>query len=305
MKNLLSTFENDFKKFINKFNKYREEKKFEKRDNKISIRINGLKTDDKDIDAKISIEKGLKPERGNTPTAEAIVNSFTIPSPFVLTIQNVEAEHDGTDGVVKVTTSQQLNGESLKSFIRFDPDLVYTVEANDYGFTLRSDKFDVEKSYALTIAKGLRGKIGGVLKEDYNGGVAFGELEANINFTNSKAVYLSKNGGRNMEVQITNVPKVKLIISKIYENNLLLAQRYGYTPKETRQGPDYASYGEEYEGDYYDDEYGSGDAMLGDVDLSATVSGNGTYNFQWTGGLAGQDNLQFNDLQVGLRVWFE
>ena len=80
----------------------------------------------------------------------------------------------------------------MKSFVKFDPDLAYTVEANEYGFTLRSDKFDVEKSYALTIAKGLRGKIGGVLKEDYNGSVAFGELEASISFTNSKAVYLSK-----------------------------------------------------------------------------------------------------------------
>ncbi len=233
-------------------------------DNKISVRINGLKTDDKDIDAKVSIEKGLKPESGNTATAEAISSSFTIPSPYVLTIQRVEAEHDGTDGVVKVTTSQQLAGESLKSFIKFDPDIVYTVEPNDYGFTLRSDKFDVEKSYALTITKNLRGKIGGVLKEDYNGSVAFGELEANINFTNSKAVYLSGNGGKNIEVQITNVPKVKLIISKIYENNLLLAQRYGYSPKESRKGPDYASYDEGYEGDYYD-EYGSSDAMLGDV----------------------------------------
>ena len=55
-----------------------------------------------------------------------------------------------------------------------------------------------------------------------------------INFTNSKAVYLSKKGGKNIEVQITNVPKVKLIISKIYENNLLMAQRYGYYPQETR-----------------------------------------------------------------------
>ena len=59
------------------------------------------------------------------------------------------------------------------------------------------------------------------MKEDYNSGVAFGELEANISFTNSKAVYLSKKGGKNIEVQITNVPKVKLIISKIYENNLV------------------------------------------------------------------------------------
>ncbi len=234
-------------------------------DNKISIRINGLKTEDKDINAKLTIEKGLKPEKGNTSTSESISSSIVIPSAFALTIQNVEAEHNGAEGVVKVTTSQQLSGESVKSFLKFDPDLAYTVETNDYGFTLRSDKFDVEKSYALQITKGLRGKIGGFLKEDYAGSVAFGEMEANINFTNSKAVYLSKNGGKNIEVQITNVPKVKIIISKIYENNLLLAQRYGYTPQETHNNVDYASYDEGYEGDYYYDGYGEGDAMLGDV----------------------------------------
>jgi hypothetical protein len=215
-------------------------------DNKISVRINGLKTEDKDIDAKIIIEKGLKPETGNTTTAETITSSFAIPSPYVLSIQNVETEHDGTEGMVKVTTSQQLTGESLKSFLKIDPDLAFTVEPNDYGFTLRSDKFDVEKSYAFTVAKNLRGKIGGVLKEDYNGSVAFGELEANISFTNTKGVYLSKNGSKNIEVQITNVPKVKLIISKIYENNLLLAQRYDYYPQESRSGPDYTSYGDDY-----------------------------------------------------------
>ena len=233
-------------------------------DNKISLRVNGLKSEDKDLYAKIIIGKGLKPEKGNTSTAENINSSFSIPSPYVLTIQNVESEHDGTEGVVKVTTSQQLTGESMKSFIKFDPDLAYTVEANDYGFTLRSDKFDVEKSYALTIVKNLRGKLGGILKEDYNGSVAFGELEANINFTNTKAVYLSKTGAKNIEVQITNVPKVKLVISKIYENNLLMAQRYGYSPKETAKGPDYASYNEDGEVDYSED-YGGGDAMLGDV----------------------------------------
>ena len=109
---------------------------------------------------------------------------------------------------------------------------------------IRSEKFDSEKGYELTVIKGLRGKIGGVLKEDYFSSVAFGELEAKINFTNSKAVYLSKKGGKNIEIQITNVPKVKLIISKIYENNLLMAQRYGYYPQETAR-PNYASYDEE------------------------------------------------------------
>ncbi|RYG43853.1 MAG: alpha-2-macroglobulin family protein, partial [Chitinophagaceae bacterium] len=73
--------------------------------------------------------------------------------------------------------------------------------------------------------------------------------------------YLSKQGSKNIEVQITNVPKVKLVISKIYENNLLMSQRYGYYPRET--SPTHASYDGGYEGDYYEGDYT--DVMLGDV----------------------------------------
>ena len=230
-------------------------------DNKISIRLTGIKTEDKDLNAKVTIDKGLKPENGMHSTPEAITTTLSVPSPYVLSIQNVESQHDGLEGVITVVTSQQLTGESLKSFVKFDPGVAFTTELSENGFTIRSDKFDVEKSYALTIVKGLRGKIGGVLKENFDGSIAFGELQANISFTNSKAVYLSKKGSRNIEVRITNVPKVKLIISKIYENNLLLAQRYGYSPQESRAS--YATY-DDNDGEYYYDEE-SGDATLGDV----------------------------------------
>ncbi len=231
-------------------------------DNKISVRINGIKSEDRNFETKMTIEKGLKPEKGQTSTTEKITNMFSIPSPFVLSIQKVEAEHDGTEGVVKVTTSQQPTAENLRSFIKFEPDLTYSVEPNENGFTVRSEKFDIEKSYAFTVVKDLRGKIGGFLKENYDGSVAFGELEAGISFTNSKAVYLSRKGSKNLEVQITNVPKVKLIISKIYENNLLPAHRYGYSPQESRAR--YASHDEGYDGDYYY-ESDNNEGVLGDV----------------------------------------
>ncbi|HEU4573427.1 MAG TPA: MG2 domain-containing protein, partial [Chitinophagaceae bacterium] len=225
---------------------------------KISLRINHLKTEDKDYETNIVIDKGLRPEGGSNATGEVMKTGFAIPSPYVLTVQQVEANDDGTEGTVKVVTSQQLTGENLASFVKLDPQVKYSVELNDDGFTIRSDKFDVEKSYSLTISKGLRGKIGGTLREDYYGSVAFGELEANIRFTNNKAVYLSKNGGKNIEVQITNVPRVKLVISKIYENNLLLAGRYGYYPNENSNDAGNAS----DEGDYYDN---GSDVQLGDV----------------------------------------
>ena len=228
---------------------------------KISLTLMDLKPEDKDHSAGIVVEKGIKPEKGINRTAETMKQSLIIPSPYVLTIQNMEMSHDGMEGTVQVFTSQQPENESLKSFIKIDPGLSYTVSSNERGLVIRSENFDVEKSYMISIAKGLKGRIGGVLKEEYSGGVAFGELEANISFTNTKAVYLSGKGNRNIEVRITNVARVKLVVSKIYENNLLHAGRYGYYPQETRSAP--GSYGEEEYG-YYGDE-GYADAVLGDV----------------------------------------
>jgi uncharacterized protein YfaS (alpha-2-macroglobulin family) len=229
--------------------------------NQVIVRLNNFKGEDKNYEAKIKIAKGLVPQNGNKSTEEDLEALLSIPSPYVLNINNVESEHDGMEGTVRISTSQQLTGENISSLITFEPAVKYTVEYDDFGITLRSGKFNAEESYALTIAKGLRGKIGGVLKENYNGSVAFGRIESSIRFANSKAVYLSKKGGGNIEVRITNIPKVKLIISKIYENNLLMADRNGYYPKDDSEDDEayegngeYASYQEDYI-----------DAMAGDV----------------------------------------
>ncbi|HYC41136.1 MAG TPA: MG2 domain-containing protein [Chitinophagaceae bacterium] len=230
-------------------------------DNRISVRVEGLKAEDKDRSAEVTISRGLKPESGATATDEEIRASVQIPSPFVLTIQNVESEHDGLEGTVRVTTSQQVLPDNIRSYLRLDPAVNFAIEGWENGFIIRSDRFDVEKSYDINIARNLRGKIGGVLKEDYSGNIAFGELEAGISFTNSRAVYLSRNGGKNIEVQVTNVEKIRLVVSKIYENNLLLAHRYGYYPQETESR--FSSYGGE--DDYYQEVRESSDAAFGDV----------------------------------------
>jgi hypothetical protein len=230
--------------------------------NVIAVRLNAFKAEDKNYETEISIDKGLKPDKGGNSTAEAIKTLLSIPSPYVLTINNVESEHDGTEGIVHIYTSQQLTGQNISSFIKFDPAVAYTVVYEEDGVTLHSDKFDPENSYTFTIGTGLRGNVGGVLKEEYNGSVAFGQLESNVKFNNSKAVYLSKNGGGNVEVTITNTPKIKLIISKIYESNLLMADRYGYEPADNDNSESgEAMYASDEEGSY--DNYN--DNMAGDV----------------------------------------
>jgi hypothetical protein len=49
----------------------------------------------------------------------------------------------------------------------------------------------------------------------------------------------------------------------------------------------------------------SGDVLMGTADIKAQVPANGAVmNFKWALGLASQNSLDFNDLQVGLRIWF-
>jgi uncharacterized protein YfaS (alpha-2-macroglobulin family) len=203
-------------------------------DDRISLRLTNLKMEDKTVAAKISIDKGLIPEGGTNGIKEPIEVQASIPSPFVLQVNEVNTEHDGTMGSIKVLTSQQVVPANLAAYVKLEPSVKFTVEPSDGGFTIRSDNFDQTKSYSLTLVKGMRGRIGGVLHEEYTTNVTFGELEPSISFANDKGVYLSARGSQNIELKIINVPKIRIVVSKIYESNLLAAQRYGYTPNDSR-----------------------------------------------------------------------
>jgi hypothetical protein len=199
---------------------------------KISIRLSNIPAEDKDYEIKLLLDKGLLPIGGSNGTTDIASASAMVPSPFVLRINEVEASPEGAGGTVQVTTSQQISSTDLAAYIQLDPAVKFTTEKTETGFLIHSDGFNLEKAYQLTIKKGLRGQIGGSLTEDYVNNLAFGALEPAISFQNSKGIYLSGKGEKNIEVRITNVAKVKLVISRIYENNLLATQNRSYYPHE-------------------------------------------------------------------------
>lgn len=47
-----------------------------------------------------------------------------------------------------------------------------------------------------------------------------------------------------------------------------------------------------------------GDVLIGSIDIASEVDGNDSYTFQWLLAKAAQDNLNFNDCAVGLRIWY-
>jgi len=47
-----------------------------------------------------------------------------------------------------------------------------------------------------------------------------------------------------------------------------------------------------------------GDVVIGDNDVAARVDGNDTYDFQWLNAKAHLANIQFNDIQMGIKIWY-
>ncbi len=241
----------------------------------MQLRIPTLKPEDRDISLLLALNKGLVPSGGSNPTPEEAKAELVLPSPFVLVIQDIRPEHDGAGGKIFFTTSQPVESANLAAALRFSPAVKFSAEATEEGFVISSDQFSMEKSYAVEVGKSLRGRLGGQLPETYQNNIAFGQLEPAISFAGNKATYLSAMGNRNIAIRITNVPKIRVIVSKIYESNLLAARRYGYYPKEKDNEEAYWEYDE------------GGDATLGDImyekeiDTRSLPQANGSRLFQF------------------------
>ena len=105
---------------------------------RISLRLVNLKLEDKTLDAKISIDKGLLPQGGTNGLKEKIEMTSPIPSPFVLTVNDATTDHDGETGSIHVQTSQQVNANAPEQL---------TFRFCDVGVSGADDH--VDGSYAL------------------------------------------------------------------------------------------------------------------------------------------------------------
>ncbi len=220
----------------------------------IKAKIQGIKAEDRDYKVTLTVQKGTKPEGGKNGLEENKEYSGQLASPFVLLINEVTTEHDGTIGTVYVRTNQVITGNELSAFVSIDPAVKYSVETTDNGLLITSPNFSAENSYRFILKPGLKGQLGGVLKESYETQLTFGELEPSLSFANNKAVYLGAAGQKNIELRITNVPKIRITVSKVYENNLLVSETYGYEPRERNEDS------EDY--DYYGSDFNMGDVLF-------------------------------------------
>ncbi len=253
---------------------------------KISLVVNGLGKDDKTLDAKLTIAEGLTAYGGTEKTTEKYVEKIEIPSPFKLEISEIVANHDGIEGTVTVYTTQKVNESEVQNYLKMEPKAKYKIEVLSNSFIIRSSEFSLEAKYDVTIEKGLTGALGGELKRKFSQPVSFGKVEPTIRFNDRDEFYVSGKGSGNIEVTIFNVPKVKVQITKLYENNITR-----YLKRHSFGSSSHTNYDEYYYEDYYYNDCSEDIGSLGDVVLTQEYETNELQRY----GLSRILNLNFED----------
>ncbi len=187
----------------------------------VTVLVPDVIMEDKVYSSKLIIGSGLKASNGKSATKNLFEELLEIQSPYRFSILNVNTTHDGTQGIIEIATTQQVSEIDIKSFIGITPKITYEIDIKSQSFTIVSEEFDVNHKYELIVRENLKGTLGGKLKFDFNQDISFGKLRPQIKFNDQKSVYLAGKGHRNLEVSIINVPKVKVKITKLYQNNIL------------------------------------------------------------------------------------
>lgn len=274
----------------------------------------------------ILLDKGLSIANFNYKTKEEISLQTALPDLKTLEILDVQHGFENNTGFIKVITNQQLNPELPQGFFKIEVEnkdkkeeetnennvqiqydslgnpvqvkvaanpkedkhhsqISTKVEFTENGVIFWGD-FNETDNYILTLSTKTGSALGVSLESDFVKDVYFGEMPPTISFLNKKAIYLSSKGNKNIGLNIVNVPKVNVKISKIYANNILQFMRnnryqdYNYSSDglEATQAKTYT---------YYDDDSG----LLSDVIVQKTIE---TGNLPKTHGISAM-NLSLPD----------
>lgn len=153
-------------------------------------------------------------------TSSAMEWNGTISPVTALEFSGTETTFENGEGIIRLFTNQPVSTNNIEKLISVYPSPVYRIEQSESGLTLRGG-FSAGSTYDITVNRAVQGLLGGSLKEDYYTSISFGQQEPGIAFVNQKGMYLTSKGSRKIGIQIINMPKVKVSVYKIYENNIL------------------------------------------------------------------------------------
>lgn len=187
----------------------------------------------------IIVKSGLKSIYGKKPLHEDQAFRYELEPISKLAITNVYSGYEGKKGWIEVRTTQMVDKDKLEKFVTFEPDIEGRFYVTENSFRFEGD-FINAASIKMVIKKGLPGLFGGKLEFDYEQLITMANVQPSINFTDKQGKYLMLTGQKNLQVDIVNIDKVDVEVSKVYKNNLLhFLNSHRYMYYNNRYNPNY------------------------------------------------------------------
>jgi len=200
---------------------------------------------DKAIPVRLSISKGLTMPGSTYHTTQTIDREIELPSRRQMQVTEVATAFEEGQERIYVFTTQPVTNADLYSVVSISPRRDFSIERLENGLVVKGN-FSGQENYTITISGNLAGVAGKELGKDYRHPVTFQTSQPTVAFVNQKSIYLSSQGSRDIALSLAQVPRIKVSIGKVYENNIL---RY------LQDGKMYDGFYDEEADEYYGSNY--------------------------------------------------
>ncbi len=155
---------------------------------------------------------------------------------------------DGTNGWIKIRTSQEVDSDVARAAVTLEPTREFTVRNDGDGFTLLGT-FEPGATFRIRVRSGLTSVLGGKTDHEYEADLVIGNIAPSFSFVSSSGMYMMLGGEKTIELKTVNLPRLAVRVSQIFQNNLVFFLNGG-------RFYDYSYYGE------YGDEEGSSQSWV-------------------------------------------
>ena len=173
----------------------------------------------------LTIAAGLPSEAGPLGLEKAV--SVELKRSLVMELRDSRAESSMEGGRIIIETTAPVDFAKAAAFIELSPKKEFTVEPYGGGFALSSKGFGPQDRVKVTVKKGFPGLSGRSLAADWSRAFIFPDVEPSVRFPEAGGV-ISPEGSLRVPVESVNYDKLRVIVWRLYDNNIPLASRGGF-----------------------------------------------------------------------------
>ena len=180
----------------------------------------------------VVIDGSLTPADGNLPLVEddEFRHPLQVGSSERLAVRKVSVESGRPDSRITLELSSSVEPSIVSRFMTIEPveggDPVRFRLSGARNRVVATGPFEPGRRYRLELEPGMPSLDDAVLQEPYVTEIGIPNLEPSLELV-SDGMFLSRSGSHRLEVESVNVPRARLLVDRVYLNNLFVVFRYG------------------------------------------------------------------------------